>query len=423
MHKFIIEGGFKLQGNVKISGSKNAALPILVATMLSSEESVIGNVPDLDDVKNMKQILMNFGIKISYSGKNNCVLHIIGKDFFFREFIDETAKKLRASILVLGSLLAKEGKAEIFFPGGCEIGIRPINLHIDGLAQMGAKINIENNYIKASVKNGRLRGARIKFDFPSVGATENIMMAATLANGTTIIENAAREPEIIELAEALNSMGSDINGAGTRIIRINGQKSLKGMRHNITPDRIEIGTFIAAAVVTRGDIFIQNIQINKLKSILMHFEKIGCKFYVSRNGIKVNVPKQIKNTYIKTAPYPGFPTDMQAQFMSCLCIASGISYIQENIWENRFMHMPELVKMGANIISCNNLAIIHGVDKLKGTQITATDLRASAGLIIAALGAEGVSEISQIHHLDRGYVALEQKLTKLGARVSRVSRL
>lgn len=421
MDKFIIKGGCTLNGEVTISGSKNAALPILIATMLSSDDSIIGNIPNLDDVQNLKQLLMDFGIKILHFDKKNYFSHIINKEFCYSEPSNEVVKKFRASILMLGPLLAKIGKAKISLPGGCAIGKRPVNMHLDGLSMMGANMIIENDQIKAHVPNGRLSGARIKFRFPSVGATENIMMAACLADGTTILENAAQEPEIIELAQALNSMGSIIIGAGTRTIQIIGQKSLKGMRHIISPDRIEIGTFIAMATITGGNIFIKNVCLKTLQSIVINFQKIGCNFHVDQNGVRVNASKRIQNINIKTAPYPGFPTDMQAQIMSCLCVANGISYIQENVWENRFMHTLELTKMGADISTHGNLAIIKGKNKLTGSKVKASDLRASAGLIIAALSAEGTSEILHIHHLDRGYVTLENKLVQLGVDILRVN--
>lgn len=414
--KFVIEGGLKLEGEVLISGSKNAALPVLAASLLAADESMIENVPALDDIDTMSQLLQKLGTKLA---EDQGVMILDTRNITSVEATYEIVRKMRASVLVLGPLLARFGKARVSLPGGCAIGARPIDMHLTGLEQMGAKITLEHGYVDAVAPEGGLLGTRIVFDIPSVGATENLMMAACLAKGTTILENAACEPEIEELAAALTSMGAKISGAGQSMIQIEGVPSLHGMHHRVGPDRIETGTFIALAAATGSTLLIKDVRINHLDAVIDHFQKTGCQFESHGSDLKVIPPERLKAVDIRTAPYPGFPTDMQAQFMACMCVAEGTSHIEEHIWENRFMHTLELMRMGADISMHGNMAVVKGVPKLSGAPVMATDLRASASLIIAALAAEGTSEVSRIYHLDRGYVALENKLTKLGARVRR----
>ncbi|MBL4818605.1 MAG: UDP-N-acetylglucosamine 1-carboxyvinyltransferase [Deltaproteobacteria bacterium] len=420
MDKLVIEGGAKLQGIVEISGSKNASLPVLAATLLTAEESIVENVPALNDVQTLSQLLRSLGSQIT---RDEGVFLISNQDIHSVEAEYDIVRKMRASVLVLGPLVARFGKARVSLPGGCAIGARPIDMHLRGLEQMGAKVVLEHGYVEATAPEGGLVGTRIVFEIPSVGATENLMMAACLASGTTVIENAACEPEIEELARALSSMGAKIQGAGTNVIQIDGVSSLSGLQHCVEADRIEGATFVAIAAATQGDLLIKNIQLNHLENILMRFQEAGCEISPEgANALRVRGPEKLKNIDIQTAPYPGFPTDMQAQFMACMCLADGISHIEEDIWENRFMHTPELVRMGADISMNGNLAVVRGVSKLTGASVMATDLRASAGLIIAALAAEGVSEILRIYHLDRGYVKIEEKLSNLGACIKRVKQ-
>lgn len=414
--KFIIEGGLKLAGEVEISGSKNAALPILTATLLSASESMIENVPELDDIATLCQLFRKLGVQISL---DQGIMILDTKTVHSVEATYDIVRKMRASVLVLGPLLARFGKARVSLPGGCAIGARPIDMHLSGLEQMGAKITLEHGYVDAVAPAGGLVGTRIVFDMPSVGATENLMMAACLAKGTTVLENAACEPEIVELAQALSSMGAKISGAGSNTIQIDGVDNLQGMVHRVGADRIETGTFIAVAAATQSSLLLKNIQINHLDSVISHFEKAGCLFVLEDNNLRVTGPEKLKSVDIQTAPYPGFPTDMQAQFMACMAIANDTSHIEEHIWENRFMHTLELMRMGADISMHGNMAVVRGMSKLSGAPVMATDLRASASLIIAALAAEGVTEVLRIYHLDRGYVALEKKLSLLGANVKR----
>lgn len=416
MDKFVIEGGLRLQGEVEISGSKNASLPILTATLLSSDESMVENVPALVDIHTLKQLLEKLGSQVS---EDQGVMLLDSRNIHSVEATYDMVSKMRASVLVLGPLLARFGKARVSLPGGCAIGARPIDMHLSGLEQMGAKITLEHGYVDAMAPAGGLVGTRLVFDIPSVGATENLMMAACLAKGTTLLENAAREPEIVELAQALSSMGARIQGAGSSAIQIEGVPSLKGMHHRVGPDRIESGTFIAAAAATKSEILIKNIRLDQLEAVMAHFQQAGCEFFPEAQNLCVKAPAKLTPVDMRTAPYPGFPTDMQAQLMTCMCLADGTSHIEEDIWENRFMHVQELMRMGADISMHGNVAVIKGISQLSGAQVMATDLRASASLVIAALAAEGVSEISRIYHLDRGYVALEKKLTGLGARVRR----
>ncbi|MBH1989515.1 MAG: UDP-N-acetylglucosamine 1-carboxyvinyltransferase [Myxococcaceae bacterium] len=418
MDKLIIEGGKVLEGEVSVSGSKNASLPILAATLLASDESMVENVPHLADVATSAELLSRLGVRIT---EDQGIMILDARSISSLEATYDVVSKMRASVLVLGPLLARFGKAKVSLPGGCAIGARPIDMHLSGLEQLGAKVTLEHGYVEAEAPAGGLIGNRIVFDIPSVGATENLMMAACLAKGTTVLENAAREPEIEELAQALSTMGARISGAGSSMIQIEGVQNLKGMHHRVAPDRIESGTFIAIAAATRSNLLIRNIQPTHLSAALDCFQKAGCRFSEEPNMLRVMAPDRLKSVDVRTEPYPGFPTDMQAQFMACMSLADGTSHIEEHIWENRFMHTQELLRMGADISMHGNLAVVRGVAQLSGAQVMATDLRASASLIIAALAAEGVSEVSRIYHLDRGYVALEKKLSALGARIQRVT--
>lgn len=423
MDKLIIEGPNRLNGSVPISGSKNASLPVLAATILAGTEHHIQNVPALADIDTLFEIYAALGIAVTRQGHE---VTINTKDIASVEATYEMVRKMRASVLVLGPLLARFGRARVSLPGGCAIGARPIDLHLKGLEALGATIVLEHGYVDATAPAGGLIAGRVVFDMPSVGATENIMMAATLAQGTTIIENAAREPEIVELAEALIAMGARVSGAGTNEIRIEGVECLNALMHCVGPDRIEAGTFIAAASITGGDVILRGVRPDHMDAVLQAYIDIGAEFEISPsdNGgrladLRVKGPARLKARDLRTAPYPGFPTDMQAQFLACMTMADGISHIEETIFENRFMHTLELMRMGADISMHGNMAVVKGQQALSGAPVMATDLRASASLIVAALAAQGRSEILRIYHLDRGYVFIERKLSELGARVWR----
>ena len=417
MDKISILGGKTLEGIIKISGSKNATLPILASSLLTSEKSNLYNVPNLLDVITMKDLLSSLGINIKANQKslflepgNNISTHA---DY-------ELVRKMRASVLVLGPLLARYGEAEVSLPGGCAIGSRPVDIHIDALKKMGANIEIKDGYIKAKVKNKRLIGADISFAKVSVGATENIIMAASLAEGKTIIRNAALEPEIDDLISVLNKMGANINRLDNNQIEIEGVNNLKGFSHSVMPDRIEAGTYAMAAVITGGKIQLLNAEEKYLTNVIKYLIKVGAKIEYNVDGILIEGPKIIKNTDIKTEVYPGFPTDLQAQAMALMTVAKGSSVIEESIFENRFMHIAELVRFGANIKTSGFKAHIKGCNKLNGAQVMATDLRASSSLILAALKAEGETIINRVYHLDRGYENLEKKLSMCGANIRRV---
>jgi UDP-N-acetylglucosamine 1-carboxyvinyltransferase len=415
MDKIIIEGGRPLQGKVKISGSKNAALPILAATLLTTGKTEISNLPKLADIQTMLRLLQNLGLKTqSWNGKTK--IHANGYRGYTALY--DLVKTMRASILVLGPLLAHRGRAKVSLPGGCAIGSRPVDLHLKGLEAMGAKIQVEGGYIEAEAK--RLRGAVINFDTVTVTGTENLMMAATLAEGTTVLENAAQEPEIVDLARMLQSLGARIEGAGTTTIRIEGVEKLEGGSYRVMADRIEAGTFMVAACLPGSKVVVQGIESEYVEALTLKLREAGAKIEIGADGIVVTAPKKIKPADISTAPYPGFATDLQAQWMALMTIAEGSSVIRENIFENRFMHVGELMRMGADIKPEGNTAIIRGVKPLSGAPIMATDLRASASLVIAGLAADGITEISRVYHIDRGYEKIEKKLRKLGARVKRV---
>lgn len=417
MEKLVIQGGTRLHGEVSISGAKNAALPIILAAILAEDDVVIHNVPRLQDVKTSFELLHQLGIPHTRDGEHSYIIKACCQHSHIAPY--ELVKTMRASVLVLGPLLTKCGHAEVSLPGGCAIGARPVDLHIDGLRQMGAHIVVENGYIKASVK-GRLKGAHLFMDTVSVTGTENLMMAATLAEGVTIIENAAREPEVIDLARFLNTLGADVRGAGTDTIEIHGVKRLHGGEYHVLPDRIETGTFLVAALATQGSVRCVNTDPKMLDAVLMKLTEAGAQIERGQNWIELTSQGRPRAVNIVTAPHPAFPTDMQAQFTALNSIAAGTGVIRETIFENRFMHVPELRRMGANIDLEGNTAICTGVDRLTGAQVMCTDLRASASLVIAGMVAEGQTEVERIYHIDRGYEQIESKLQTLGAEIVRM---
>ena len=420
MDKLIITGGRTLSGDVRISGAKNAALPVLMASLLTKEALHVRNVPHLHDITTTMELLGRMGVSLEIDEKLNITANSSTLNSVIAPY--DLVKTMRASILVLGPLLAHFGKAEVSLPGGCAIGSRPVNLHISGLQQMGADIRIEDGYIKATAD--RLRGARIFMDVVSVTGTENLLMAATLADGTTIIENAAREPEVIDLANCLNSMGAKVSGAGTDEIVIEGVESLHSAEHSVIPDRIETGTYLVAAAITGGNITVRDTVPHLLDAVLDKLRQAGAEIEIGEDWITLRTGgRRMKAVNILTAPYPAFPTDMQAQFMVLNCVAEGTSTITETIFENRFMHVQELQRMGAQIELQGNTAIIKGTEKLQGAPVMATDLRASASLVLAGVQATAGSEtvIDRIYHIDRGYEGIEEKLSRLGASIKRVS--
>ncbi len=416
MDKIVVRGGKPLHGNVTISGAKNAALPVLTAALLTEETCTFSNMPDLVDIQTTYKLLRNMGVEI----EGNSTVQISAEKITNSEAPYDLVKTMRASILVLGPLVARMGKARVSLPGGCAIGARPVNLHIKALQDMGASVELHGGYIEA--KADRLKGADIYFDLPTVTGTENIMMAAVLADGTTVLNNAAREPEIVNLAEVLKSMGAKISGAGTDVITITGVTSLKAAEASIIPDRIEAGTFMIAAGITNGEIKILGCNPQHLEALINKLRDTGMTITVIDGGLKVSAGSKIQSVDVKTIPYPGFPTDLQAQIMAYMAIGSGLSVITETVFENRFMHVSELIRMGADITIQGGSAIVRGVPALYGAQIMATDLRASASLILAALVAEGTTEISRIYHIDRGYESIEKKFSALGADIKRVKQ-
>lgn len=418
MQKIVIEGGRPLQGIVTISGSKNSALPILFATLLGEKSCRLWNVPNLRDIDTTLKLLELMGAKIRRAVKKNAPIEVTANSLSNFEAPYELVKTMRASVLVMGPLLAKYHRARVSLPGGCAIGARPINLHLKAFEQMGAKIEIEGGYVEASAR--KLHGAHIQFDTVTVTGTENVMMAAVLAKGETVIENAAREPEVPDLADVLNKMGAKIDGAGTETITIQGVDSLNGCEHQVIPDRIETGTFMIAAAMTGGNVLIKNLDTLMVESLQSKLIDVGAKITVEPEGLRVEGPKTLQSVDATTAPYPGFATDFQAQFMALMTIANGTSIITETIFENRFMHALELVRMGADIKIEGHTAVIKGVKKLSGAPVMASDLRASAALLLAGLAAEGITEIHRVYHIDRGYERIEQKLRAVGARIKRV---
>ncbi|NLX63000.1 MAG: UDP-N-acetylglucosamine 1-carboxyvinyltransferase [Tissierellia bacterium] len=418
MDKFLVEKSPPLRGTVRISGAKNSALPILAASLLGTEDIILEDVPKLKDVEVMCEVLTCLGAKVEILDKG--IIKINSKDINNYETPYELMSKMRASFLVMGPLLSRTGKTKTSMPGGCAIGTRPIDLHLKGFKALGAKIDVNHGNIGAYAE--RLIGDRIYLDFPSVGATENIMMAAVMAEGETIIDNAAMEPEIVDLANFLNKLGADIKGAGTSSIRIKGVKELGGATHSVIPDRIEAGTFMVAAAITNGDVVVENVITSHIKPIIAKLREAGCQVIENENKDKVRVigsasPRAVD---IKTLPYPGFPTDMQAQFMALMSVAKGTSVIIETVFENRFMHVDELKRMGADIKIDGRSAIIQGVDSLMAAPVKATDLRAGAALVLAGLVSDGVTEISDIYHIDRGYENMEEKFAQLGANIRRI---
>jgi UDP-N-acetylglucosamine 1-carboxyvinyltransferase len=416
-----IRGGKPLQGTVDVSGSKNAALPLIAATLLAEGSNELHNVPRLADISTMGKLLRHMGCEVErFNDDTTRSLAIRVGSNLLPEAPYELVKTMRASVLVLGPLLARFGKAKVSLPGGCAIGARPIDQHLKGLAALGAEIHIDHGYVEATAPRG-LKGATIVFDMPTVTGTENLMMAAALAKGRTLLENAAREPEIVDLADALNSMGARVSGAGSTVITIDGVDTLRPMRHEVVADRIEAGTLVVAAAITRGDVIVRRIRMEHLDLVAAKLRETGVKLEPLDNGVHVKGPDALKATDIRTAPYPGFPTDMQAQMMSLLTVATGSSVIQETVFENRYMHVLELGRMGADIRVDGHTAVVKGVPALSGAPVMATDLRASASLVLAGLRAEGTTTVHRVYHLDRGYERLEEKLQALGAETRRVN--
>jgi UDP-N-acetylglucosamine 1-carboxyvinyltransferase len=415
MDKIIISGGRRLQGDVKVSGAKNAALPILASVLLGGGECVVGNIPRVVDVLTMSKLLGLLGASVRTEGGR-----VVMKMDALRssEAPYELVRTMRASVLVLGPLLARWGEATVSLPGGCAIGTRPVNLHLAGLEKLGATVTVEHGYIKA--KASRLKGGRICLDFPTVTGTENLMLAACLAEGTTVIENAAKEPEIVDLAAFLLKRGARIAGAGTDLITIEGVRELHGADHEVIPDRIEAGTYLAAGAITGGDVCVKDCRPQHLEAVIAKLRETGAELVETKESVRIKAAGRLKSVDVKTYPYPGFATDMQAQMMALMCVAQGTSVITETVFESRFIHVPELRRMGAEIKVDGSHAVVTGTAKLSGAPVMASDLRASAGLIVAGLAAEGETEIARVYHLDRGYERIEEKLNGLGAAIRRV---
>lgn len=427
MDKLVIEGGRRLSGKIVAAGAKNAALPLMAACLATDKPLKISNIPHLSDITTMANLLVHMGVDLTIESSKEHeefhagrILRLHAKNIKDVKAPYEIVRKMRASVIVLGPLLARFGHAEISLPGGCAIGARPINFHLMAFEKMGAKIDLEEGYVKAKAKDGKLKGAEIEFPSVSVGATENVLIAATLARGKTILKNAAQEPEITDLANLLNSMGAKISGIGTSQLNIEGVEELGATEHRTIADRIEAGTYLAACGITGGDVEVAGINANIMGSTLQALEKMGIKIERKENSIRAISDGKLKSIKLKTEPYPGFPTDMQAQLTALMCVAEGNSEMEENIFENRFMHVPELQRMGANILVENNLLKIKGIEKFKAAEVMATDLRASVSLILAALQAKGKTVINRVYHLDRGYERIEEKLNSLGAIIYRL---
>jgi UDP-N-acetylglucosamine 1-carboxyvinyltransferase len=420
LEKIIVRGGQRLSGTVKVEGAKNAVLPVIAATLLASDgKSVIRDVPTLSDVYTINQVLRSLNAEVEF--KNNTIVVDASRELKI-EAPFEYVRKMRASVLVMGSLLARNGRARVALPGGCAIGSRPIDQHLKGFEAMGAKVKVGNGFIEAEAPEG-LHGAKIYLDFPSVGATENIMMAAVLANGLTTIENVAKEPEIVDLANFLNKMGAKVKGAGTGTIKIEGVKMLFGADHNIIPDRIEAGTFMVASAITGGDVLVKGAVPEHLSSLIAKMQEMGVIIEEEADGIRVIGPEKLKAVDIKTMPHPGFPTDMQSQMMALLLRAEGTSMITETVFENRFMHVEEFRRMNAQIKIDGRSVIMNGPSDLQGAEVSATDLRAAASLILTGLVADGITRVTELKHLDRGYVDFHEKLAGLGADIERVNEV
>ena len=418
MEKIIVRGGKRLSGSVKVEGAKNAVLPVLAATLLASDgKSIIHDVPTLSDVYTINEVLRNVNAKVAF---HNNQVTVDASNELLDEAPFEYVRKMRASVLVMGSLLARNGRARVALPGGCAIGSRPIDQHLKGFEAMGAKVKVGNGFIDAEVE-GRLKGARVYLDFPSVGATENIMMAATLAEGTTILENVAKEPEIVDLANLLNKMGANVKGAGTATMKIEGVDKLYGAEHAIIPDRIEAGTFMTAAAITGGNVLVKGAVPEHLASLIAKMKEMGVEIIEEAEGLRVIGPETLKAVDIKTMPHPGFPTDMQSQMMALLLRAEGTGMITETVFENRFMHVEEFRRMNADIKIEGRSVITNGPSNLQGAEVAATDLRAAAALILAGLVADGVTRVTELKHLDRGYVDFHGKLAALGADIERIT--
>jgi UDP-N-acetylglucosamine 1-carboxyvinyltransferase len=417
LEKILVRGGRKLKGRIEISGAKNAALPILAATLLADGECVIGNLPQVRDVTTILQLIADLGGKVSRIDQNQATVDNTQAEGYEAPY--ELVRTMRASILALGPLLAKQGRARVSLPGGCAIGARPLNLHLKGLRQLGAQIELDQGYINA--RASRLRGAHIWLDIPTVTGTENLMMAACLAKGETVIENAAREPEVEDLACALVKMGAQIEGAGSDCLHIQGVDRLSGCQHQVIPDRVEAGTFMIAAAITGSQLEIDDCRPEHLTTVIAKLREVGVEIEEKPSGVRVTAGGKLRATDIKTAAYPGFPTDMQAQFMALLTLAEGTSVITETVFENRFMHVLELIRLGADIKIEGHSAVVKGVPALSGAPVMATDLRASASLVLAGLAARGETMVSRIYHLDRGYERIEQKLAALGADIERIT--
>lgn len=418
MEKILVKNSMNLRGTVRISGAKNAALPILAASLLGTEDIILEDVPELKDVEIMMEVLKSLGSEVKKVDKNKIIINSKNLNSYITKY--ELMSKMRASFLVMGPLLGRLGKTVNSLPGGCNIGSRPIDLHLKGFEALGAKI--ENNVGDITATADELTGDTIYLDFPSVGATENIIMAAVLAKGETVIENAAMEPEIVDLANFLRKLGAKVSGAGTSTVKIKGVDRLKGCTHQVIPDRIEAGTFMVAAAITNGDIVVENVISSHMKPIIAKLEEAGCEVIDTDDKIRVIGKNSLKGISIKTLPYPGFPTDMQAQFLALMTQLKGNNVANETVFENRFMHADELNKMGADIIVNGKEAFLNGPKKLFGTSVKATDLRAGAALILAGLVAEGITEITDIYHIDRGYENIEEKFRSIGANIERVDK-
>ncbi|HWP01748.1 MAG TPA: UDP-N-acetylglucosamine 1-carboxyvinyltransferase [Methylococcus sp.] len=419
MDKLLISGGIPLSGELRISGAKNAALPVLAATLLSEDPVTVGNVPHLHDITTTMELLGRMGVSLMVDEKLNIEVDPSTIRNFFAPY--ELVKTMRASILVLGPLLTRFGRAEVSLPGGCAIGTRPVNIHLEGLAAMGADIQVRNGYIYAEAK--RLKGCRLVLDQVTVTGTENLMMAATLAEGTTIIENAAREPEVVDLANFINAMGGRVRGAGTDVLEIEGVPALSGkdLTYRILPDRIETGTYLVAAAMTGGRVKLKGTRPDLLDAVLAKLREAGAEITLGNDWVELDMKgRRPRAVSLRTAPYPAFPTDMQAQFTAMNAIAEGVAVITETVFENRFMHVPEMQRMGANIKLESNTAIVKGTKRLTGAPVMATDLRASASLVLAGLVAEGQTKVDRIYHIDRGYECIEEKLAQLGAEIRRI---
>ena len=414
MDKIVIAGGIPLKGEVSVSGAKNAALPIMAATLLCGGSQTLTNVPNLADIRTARKLLANLGVRFD-NGNDSLVVDSTTLTSWEAPY--DLVKTMRAAVLVLGPLVARVGKARVSLPGGCAIGARPINLHLKGLEEMGVKVTLAQGYVEAKVK--RLEGADIILDFPTVTGTENLLMAATLARGRTVIKNAAQEPEVSDLAKFLQAMGARIEGIGTDVLTIEGVKELRPANYRVMSDRIEAGTYLAAAAITRGEVTIRQAPVEHMSAVIDKFIEAGLRLKVEQDVIIVKQSGQLNGVDVKTLPYPGFPTDMQAQFMATMALARGVSVITETIFEKRFMHVSELKRLGADILVSGNQAVVHGTKSLEGAPVMATDLRASASLILAGLGAQGKTEVHRVYHLDRGYEKIEQKLSALGAKIWR----